>query len=259
MNDVNNSVKILNADLLEEKVIRLINFIFDSEKLKLVFMKYNLEFDKFPLQLHTIETGFNILEKIESLMEKKEYHNEELIEKLSYFFYKRIPFLTSAHTFSDIKSIREKQKVISDLIYLDVFSFLIKKVNEANTNIISETDFFYEQINTEIKLIKIKSKEYEMIKNYIHMTSNLEVEIFQVRRKAEDSRYKELQKFENRFLLWYGSESTNFPGILTHGLKITPTASNINVDTPFGNGNLNVLFSVRVIITSLLISRTLFC
>lgn len=43
-----------------------------------------------------------------------------------------------------------------------------------------------------------------------------------VKRQGEEKRFKPFKKLHNRKLLWHGSRSTNFAGILSQGLRIAP-------------------------------------
>lgn len=46
--------------------------------------------------------------------------------------------------------------------------------------------------------------------------------MFTVKRHGEEKRYKPFRKLHNRKLLWHGSRTTNFAGILSQGLRIAP-------------------------------------
>merc|ERR1712141_121192 len=48
------------------------------------------------------------------------------------------------------------------------------------------------------------------------------VQIFKVSRQGESKRFKPFKKLPNRTLLWHGSRTTNFAGILSQGLRIAP-------------------------------------
>jgi len=69
-----------------------------------------------------------------------------------------------------------------------------------------------------------------MIKEYItnthaptHSSYTLELmEVFNIERHGESKRYKPFRKLPNRKLLWHGSRTTNFAGILSQGLRIAP-------------------------------------
>ena len=56
-----------------------------------------------------------------------------------------------------------------------------------------------------------------------HKQYDLEIiDAFKVSRHGEDKRFKAFQKLHNRYLLWHGSRTTNFAGILSQGLRIAP-------------------------------------
>ena len=46
--------------------------------------------------------------------------------------------------------------------------------------------------------------------------------VFKIVRHGEEKRYKPFRKLPNRKLLWHGSRTTNFAGILSQGLRIAP-------------------------------------
>lgn len=48
------------------------------------------------------------------------------------------------------------------------------------------------------------------------------LQIFKIRRKGESSRFEPFKKLDNRKLLWHGSRTTNYAGILSQGLRIAP-------------------------------------
>ena len=67
------------------------------------------------------------------------------------------------------------------------------------------------------------SKEFKRLVEYVknthvatHMQYELEVmEVFKVDRHGEKERYEPFSKLHNRQLLWHGSRTTNFCGILS--------------------------------------------
>ena len=48
------------------------------------------------------------------------------------------------------------------------------------------------------------------------------LQIFRIDRDGEKKRYKPFKELPNRRLLWHGSRTTNFAGILSQGLRIAP-------------------------------------
>jgi len=48
------------------------------------------------------------------------------------------------------------------------------------------------------------------------------MQIFKVAREGEAKVYKPFRDLQNRMLLWHGSRTTNYAGILSQGLRIAP-------------------------------------
>jgi poly [ADP-ribose] polymerase len=69
-----------------------------------------------------------------------------------------------------------------------------------------------------------------MIKEYVanthghtHTLFTLQVMcVFKIKRAGERHRYAPFERLHNRQLLWHGSRLTNYVGLLSQGLRITP-------------------------------------
>lgn len=57
---------------------------------------------------------------------------------------------------------------------------------------------------------------------FFSSSSSSELKIFRIEREGESQRYKPFKQLHNRQLLWHGSRTTNFAGILSQGLRIAP-------------------------------------
>lgn len=57
---------------------------------------------------------------------------------------------------------------------------------------------------------------------FLFLLSHFELKIFRIEREGESQRYKPFKQLHNRQLLWHGSRTTNFAGILSQGLRIAP-------------------------------------
>ena len=56
-----------------------------------------------------------------------------------------------------------------------------------------------------------------------HSSYTLElVEVFKIEREGEPQRFKPFKKLHNHKLLWHGSRTTNYAGIISQGLRIAP-------------------------------------
>ena len=47
-------------------------------------------------------------------------------------------------------------------------------------------------------------------------------QIFKIARNGEEAKFEKFKKMDNRMLLWHGSRTTNYAGILSQGLRIAP-------------------------------------
>ena len=73
------------------------------------------------------------------------------------------------------------------------------------------------------QVLKKDADEFKILQKYVqnthaatHNQYNLEVmEVFKVVRHGEEKRFKPFSKLHNRMLLWHGSRTTNFVGILS--------------------------------------------
>ena len=74
-----------------------------------------------------------------------------------------------------------------------------------------------------LQVLAQDGEEFKMLVEYVsnthgatHSSYSLEVlDIFRVSRHGESKRYKPFSKLANRMLLWHGSRTTNFAGILS--------------------------------------------
>ena len=81
-----------------------------------------------------------------------------------------------------------------------------------------------------VQVLTKEEEEYKMLKQYIenthaatHNQYELELlEVFKVVREGEMKRFKPFKNLHNHMLLWHGSRTTNYAGILSQGLRIAP-------------------------------------
>ena len=56
-----------------------------------------------------------------------------------------------------------------------------------------------------------------LIQDFIYI-----LQIFEIVREGESTRYSPFKQLHNKQLLWHGSRITNYAGILSQGLRIAP-------------------------------------
>ena len=75
-----------------------------------------------------------------------------------------------------------------------------------------------------------ENDEWKLVKRYLknthgptHTEYSLRLKhVWKVEREEEARRYRQFEADGNRMLLWHGSRTTNFAGILSQGLRIAP-------------------------------------
>nr|XP_028956266.1 poly [ADP-ribose] polymerase 2-like isoform X11 [Malus domestica] len=88
----------------------------------------------------------------------------------------------------------------------------------------------YRRLHCELTPVGADSHEFDMITKYMrnthaktHSTYTVDiVQIFRTSKEGEVERFRKFSSTKNRMLLWHGSRLTNWVGILSQGLLITP-------------------------------------
>uniref|UniRef100_A0A914E2X6 Poly [ADP-ribose] polymerase n=1 Tax=Acrobeloides nanus TaxID=290746 RepID=A0A914E2X6_9BILA len=89
-------------------------------------------------------------------------------------------------------------------------------------------DNHYEKLKCAMEVVDKSSDEFKRIQTYLknthadtHRSYKLEIiDVFRISREGEDNRFK--KDISNHHLLWHGSRTSNFAGILSQGLRIAP-------------------------------------
>ncbi|GBP32817.1 Poly polymerase 1 [Eumeta japonica] len=177
-----------------------------------------------------ITSGYKVLSGLLELIEKGEATETKVID-FTNRFYTLIPHdfgLANPPLLNDVELIKKKIEMLDNLLEIEIAYNMLNQDSEDDS--LPPVDSHYLKLKAEIVPLDRKSPEYEMILTYVkntHATTHayytLEVhQIFKVAREKEDERYKPFKKLHNRRLLWHGSRTTNFTGIISQGLRIAP-------------------------------------
>jgi len=124
-----------------------------------------------------------------------------------------------------VEQVNEKAVLVGNLLELELANQIL---SSTDTNVEDPLDSYYRQLKTNIEPLDKNGSEWAMIGKYVknthartHRHYNLDViDIFALERQGEAERCKAFEKLHNRQLLWHGSRTTNFVGILSQGLRI---------------------------------------
>ncbi|KAE8600352.1 hypothetical protein XENTR_v10013202 [Xenopus tropicalis] len=217
---------------LAQPVQELIKLIFDVESMKKAMVEFEIDLQKMPLgklSKRQIQSAYSILNQVQQAV--SESSSEARLLDLSNQFYTLIPHdfgMKKPPLLNNLEYIQAKVQMLDNLLDIEVAYSLLR--GGADDGEKDPIDVKYEKIKTDIKVVDKESEESRIIRDYVknthaetHNAYDLEVlEIFKIEREGEYQRYKPFKQLHNRQLLWHGSRTTNFAGILSQGLRIAP-------------------------------------
>ncbi|KAI4287708.1 MAG: hypothetical protein L6R35_003033 [Caloplaca aegaea] len=255
---------------LPKQTQRLIELIFNQNHFNSVLEGIGYNAEKLPLgklSKATLKQGFDYLNELASLikhpkladnkhhMTQKELSNPyplKAIEEYSNKYYSTIP-----HDFGRRRPIpidnqdllRTEISMLDTLTDMEVANTIMKTTTDKNKDAeaVNMLDKRFGELNLdEMTPLEHKSDEYKMLAEYLVKSSGqahgiryrLE-DIFRIQRNGEEQRFEnsefsKLHKSDKR-LLWHGSRTTNYGGILSQGLRIAPPEAPVN-GYAFGKG-----------------------
>lgn len=206
--------------------------IFDVESMKKAMVEFEIDLQKMPLgklSKRQIQSAYALLTEVQQAV--SECVSEAQILDLSNRFYTLIPHdfgMKKPPLLSNLDYIQAKVQMLDNLLDIEVAYSLLR--GGAQDNEKDPIDINYEKLKTKIEVVDKTTSEAEIILQYVknthaatHNTYTLEVqEIFKIVREGEHQRYRPFEELHNRQLLWHGSRTTNYAGILSQGLRIAP-------------------------------------
>uniref|UniRef100_A0A3Q2HW52 Poly [ADP-ribose] polymerase n=1 Tax=Equus caballus TaxID=9796 RepID=A0A3Q2HW52_HORSE len=217
---------------LPKPVQELIKMIFDVESMKKAMVEYEIDLQKMPLgklSKRQIQAAYSILSEVQQALSQGS--GDSQILDLSNRFYTLIPHdfgMKKPPLLNNTDSVQAKVEMLDNLLDIEVAYSLLRGGSDDSSK--DPIDVNYEKLKTDIKVVDKDSEEAETIRKYVknthattHNAYDLEVvDIFKIEREGESQRYKPFKQLHNRRLLWHGSRTTNFAGILSQGLRIAP-------------------------------------
>lgn len=169
-------------------------------------------------------------------------NNRDILNQLSSRYYTVIPHDFGRSTPPSIdnpQSLKKETELVENLVDMKISSEIIKDAN-SNASEVHPIDTQYQSLGlNESEALDRNSTEFKNLEAYVKKTHGkthgikLAVEeIFRITRSVEEDRWTEAgwhqHPKDNRKLLWHGSRTTNFGGILSQGLRIAPPEAPVN-------------------------------
>ncbi|KAI4240602.1 MAG: hypothetical protein LQ352_007610 [Teloschistes flavicans] len=247
---------------LPKQVQRLIELIFNQNHFNSVLEGIGYNANKLPLgklSKATLKQGFDHLNELASLIKhpslaqnKYQCSQKEAIEDFSNKYYSTIP-----HEFGRQRPIpinnndilRKETSMLDTLSDMEVANTIMKTTidKKKDAEAVNMLDQRFQSLNMdEMTPLDHKSTEYKALADYLiksagdsHRIRYRLEDIFRIQRTGEIGRFEKsefstLHKSDKR-LLWHGSRTTNYGGILSQGLRIAPPEAPVN-GYAFGKG-----------------------
>ncbi|CAG8909903.1 unnamed protein product [Penicillium egyptiacum] len=239
----------------------LMSFIFNRQDVLDTLAAMSYDAHKLPLGKlsdRTLKSGFSVLKEISELMATPSVAQArygqpygDAIETLSNRYFTLIPHVFGRHrppTLNTNAQIKKEVDLLEALTDMDVANEIMVSSKEGKED--DDTHPLDRQFQSlgmeEMTELDHKSTEFAELENYLqnsrgqtHSMSYKVINIFRIERQGEKDRFNAspYAKIPNsdRRLLWHGSRSTNFGGILSQGLRIAPPEAPVN-GYMFGKG-----------------------
>lgn len=225
---------------LDPHVQDLIRLLFDTNAMEQTMKELDIDLKKMPLgrlNRKSIEEAFIVLSDLEkALNSDDEKAKQKAIHLSSNKFYQIIPHdfgMKAPPLINSHEMVKAKVELVESLLEIELTSRMIKTETKVKEEEVHPVDSLYGKLNTDIKPVPRDSKTFSMVETYAqnthaatHSQYTLEIEnVYEVRRSGEKAAYKKHKSLHNKRLLWHGSRLTNYPGILSEGLRIAPPSA----------------------------------
>lgn len=242
---------------------RLMELIFNQNHFNSVLESIGYNQEKLPLGKlgkSTLKKGFEHLRELASLIKhpslaqnKYGISQREAIEDFSNQYYSAIPHIfgrNRAPLIDNDDILRREVAMLDTLSDMEVANTIMKSTDDRKTKdsaSVSLIDKRFADLGmAEMTPLDKKSQEYRELQDYLIKSSgkthNVRYrlqEIFRIERDGENDRFAKSKYAKigdkNRRLLWHGSRTTNYGGILSQGLRIAPPEAPVS-GYAFGKG-----------------------
>ena len=219
---------------LAKPIQELVTLVFDIERMKSAMVEFEIDLTKMPLgklSKKQVETAYKILTEVQDMIRNSSGSDSKFLDASNRFF-TLIPHdfgMKSPPKLDNPDLVKSKIDMLDNLLEIEVaYNLLSCDTEEVKGQ--DPIDAHYAKLKTEINVLGRETEEWRVLEEYVknthaatHSTYTLEIEeIFKISRKGENKRFKPFKALPNRMLLWHGSRTTNFAGILSQGLRIAP-------------------------------------
>ena len=191
------------------------------------------------LKVDSLKKSITILHEIQQLIDelndkKKSFPIDtdairigmERIISLSNDFYELVPqefeYDEGIIAIEDTNTLKTMYNKVKRLLYIAIaVRMLLGAQYKCIKDNIHPYDYIYSCLSTFIKPLDKNSQEYNILLKSIPNNKKV-LDIFIIQRRGEADRISKWKDTPNHYLLWHGSQTSNYLGILFEGLRIAP-------------------------------------
>ena len=226
--------------------------IFNVETMKQALLSFEIDLTKMPLgklSKNQLDKAYKVLTELQTLITSGVTTSKTAIVDASNRFYTRkrrsflsfessVSVLVIPHDFGmarpplldNVELIKTKTEMIDNLLEIEIAYSMLDESNNTIEGTEHPIDGHYKKLKCGLEPVDPNSEEFYLIEQYMtkthtktHDQYSLKLrQLFKAARDGEADRFKNFQTLDNHQLLWHGSRTTNFAGILSQGLRIAP-------------------------------------
>jgi len=219
-----------STSTLPKNVQQIISMIFDVDMMKKAMLEFEIDMKKMPLgklSKRQIQSAYSVLTELLKLIETSGTQTQ-FVDATNRFYtaiphdfgMKKPPLLDTAEV------IKQKTDMLDNLLEIEVAYSLLKGGDSGDDPITAH----YNKLKCKMEPLDHSDEEFKRLVTYTanthgstHNMYDLEVlDILKITREGEKQKFRPFRDLPNRKLLWHGSRTTNFAGILSQGLRIAP-------------------------------------
>ncbi|GBG24635.1 Poly ADP-ribose polymerase [Hondaea fermentalgiana] len=226
---------------LHSRVVDLVELIFDKKLMESAMMEMEIDLQKFPLGALTtqhVDKGYKTLSEIADVLgetsPRDAAHRKQQLLALSNKFFHLIPSQSISLIDSD-EMVKKKVELVDALRDMEVAARFLSDEDAAARSTRSEAEEKYDKLKTRLDPLEVDGVDWKRLDEWVQNTSRSSlggfgasrgglklVDAYAVDREGEEARFGKSSGLDNHKLLWHGSRTTNYCGILSQGLRIAP-------------------------------------
>ena len=213
---------------------QLVRTLFDVKLMRKLLLEFEVDTQKLPLgklSQAQLAAAYSVLTQLHAALSEAAPVERLVLVDLSNQFYTLLPSLAPA-VLDTADKVRQKIELVDALRQLEVATSLLRspRAERLQQRSVDELDAHYAKLRCDLTLLEAGGAEHAMVMSYLanthaptHREYRLELEhAWRVEREGDAERFAPFAADTNRQLLWHGSRTTNFAGILSQGLRIAP-------------------------------------